>query len=299
MATELVDVLLTDIASPHDPIAGVVVFVYDTTGTTQVTSGTTDATGHVQFMLPGGVTPTRYQLRTYKQGISSPQPTYVEVYSPPVGTNNFQLEAVVFTLPQSSDPRLCRVSGYIRWPDGRPKRGAEIHFIHRFSPLVIDGTLSLGERVTCRTDKDGYVQVDLWRNGQYRAIVEGHENVGRFIYVPDLTAANISYVLFPRVEEVVFDPPGPWSVAVGDSIEVMVEVRLTSGYVIAGTAPEDVDYTLPAGDPSVALQVLDDRIVLRGAVSGAPTLTLTRADATLIYVPDNAIIGSGNAISVV
>lgn len=305
MAVELVDVLVRDIAPPNDPIAGVVVFVYDATGTTLITSGTTDGTGHVQFMLPGTAapTPTTYQLRTYKQGITSPQPLYIEVFSPPAGsptgTNNFRIEAGVFTLPPAVDPKLCRLSGYVKWPDGRPKRGIDIHFIHRFNPLIVGDVTILGERVSARTDKDGYVQVDLWRNGCYRAIVESHENVGRSVHVPDLAAANIGKVLFPRVMGVVFTPAGPWSLAVGTELSIAVQVQLTSGYTINGTAPEDVLYSLPAGDPTAALQVQDDVLILRGVAPGTSTLTIQRVDSSLAYDPDDPITGSGTTFTVV
>lgn len=305
MAIELVDILVRDVAPPNDPISGVTVFVYDGTGTTLVTSGATDGAGHVQFMLPGTAapTPTLYQLRTYKQGISSPQPVYIEVFSPaagsPTGTNNFRIEAAVFVLPQSIDPKLCRLSGYIRWPDGRPKQGIDVHFIHRFNPLIVDGVGVIGERGACRSDKNGYIQIDLYRKGCYRAIVEGHENVGRSVHVPDLSAANINYVLFPRVAGVVFTPAGPWSLAVGAELEIQVDVQLTSGYTIDGTAPEDVLYSLPSGDPTASLQVLDDRIILRGNAPGTSSLTVTRVDTSLAYDPDTAITGSGTTFTVV
>lgn len=305
MATELVDILVQDIVLPNDPVSGVAVFVYDGTGTTLITSGTTDGTGHVQFMLPGtsAPAPTLYQLRTYKQGVSSPQSVYVEVYSPPAGsptgTNNFRIDVGVFTLPPAIDPRMCRASGYIRDGSGRPKRGVDVHFIHRFNPLVVDGTGVLGERVAARTDKDGYIQIDLWRGGCYRAIVESHENVGRSIYVPDLASVNINYLIFPRVAAVTFTPAGPWSLAVGTELEIEVQVQLTSGYVIDGTASEDVLYSLPAGEPSAALQVLDDRIILRGATPGTSALKVERVDKSLAYVPDAEITGSGTIYTVV
>jgi len=305
MAVELVDVLVRDITPPNDPIAAVTVFVYDGTGTTLITSAPTDVLGHVQFMLPGTAapTPTTYQLRTYKQGVSSPQPIYIQVFSPaagsPTGTNNFRIDANVFVLPQAVHPKLCRLSGYVFWPDGRPKRGIDIHFIHRFNPLIVDGVGILGERVACRTDKNGYVQIDLWRKGCYRAVIESHENVGRSIHIPDLPAANINYVLFPRVQEVIFTPAGPWVVAVGANLHIGVQVLLTSGYVADGTAPDDVLYSLPSGEPSASLQVLDNELILHGAAPGGSTLTLTRADTSLAYDPDSPITGNGTPYTVV
>lgn len=308
MALEVVDVLVQDVAVPNDPVDGVVVRVYDVTGTTLITSGTTDVTGHVSFMLDGDDPPIRYQLRTYKQGIAIPQPKYVDIYSPPAasstGTNNFILQAEVFTLPQAVDPKLCRVSGYIKDPAGRPKRGIDIHFIHRFNPLVVgeglDGAVGIfGERVVQRTDKDGYFQIDLWRKGCYRAVVESHENAGRTILVPDLAATNINLLLFPRVYAVLFDPPAPWSLGVGQELVIDVQVQLTSGYIAESTAVEDVEYTLPSGTVSVSLEVRDAQLVLRGIAPGAAALSLTRVDSSISYDPDLPIVGDGATITVV
>ncbi len=307
MALEVVDVLVRDVAVPNDPISGVVVRVYDETGTTLLTSGTTAVDGHVSFLLDGQDPPTTYQLRTFKHGIALPQPQYIEVYSPvsssPTGTNDFRLDAEVFTLPPAVDPKLCRLSGYIKDPAGRPKAGIDIHFIHRFNPLIVGEEAEaigvLGERVTQRTDKTGYFQIDLWRNGQYRAIVQSHENVGRTVCVPDLAAANINLVLFPRVHAVVFDPPGPWTLNVGQVLNIAVEVQLTSGYVIDGTAAEDVLYSLPPDNIAVALEVLDDHLVLRGLATGASELSVTRIDQSLAYEPDPDVIGDGTTITVV
>lgn len=310
MPLEVVDVLVRDVAVPNDPVSGVVVRVYDEDGAALLTSGTTDVDGHVEFTLDGQDPGVAYQLRTFKHGIAIPQPQLIEVYSPasesPTGTNNFRLDAEVFTLPPAVDPKLCRLSGYIKDPSGRPVRGRDIHFIHRFNPLVV-GDLSeealvvgvLGERVAQRTDKDGYFQIDLWRNGCYRAIVESHENVGRTVVVPDLAAANINLVLFPRVHEVVFDPPGPWSLAVGQQLVIGVQVRLTSGALIESTASEDVLYELSPGSVAVALEVRDVDIVLRGLSNGAATLSLSRVDQSLAYDPNPDIIGDGTTITVV
>lgn len=299
---ELVDIVLEDLTPPHDPVSGVTVFVYDATGTTLITSGSTNSSGLVQFMLNGATpTPTRYQLRTYKSGISSPQPLYLEVYSPPddapTGANRFLIRVNVFTLPQSIDPHLCRVSGYFKGPDGRPAPGIDVHFITRFNPLVVDGVGVFGERKAVRTDKNGYLQVDLWRKGCYRAVIQGHENVGRNVYVPDLPAVNAMYLLFPRVSGVTFTPPGPWSLAVGQELQLLTQVTLTSGHVVVGTAAEDVSYSTPGEQASV--NVLEDRIVLRGAVPGVSTLKVERTDSSLAYEPDTGITGDGITYTVV
>lgn len=299
---ELVDIVLEDATPPHDPINGVTVFVYDAAGAALITSGSTNPSGLVQFMLDGATpTPTRYQLRTFKTGISSPQPLYIDVFSPPgdapTGANRFRIRANVFTLPQAINPKLCRLSCYFKGLDGRPLPAVDVHFIGRFSPLVVDGEGVFGERRVARSDKDGYFQIDLWRKGCYRAVIQGHENVGRSIYIPDLPAANAMYVMFPRVSAVTFDPPGPWSLGVGQELQLMTNVELTSGHVIEGTAPEDVSYTISGEQGSVI--VLEDRVVLRGAVPGISTLRVQRVDNTLAYDPDTEITGDGITFTVV
>lgn len=305
MAIELVDILFLDSMLPNPPVAGVLVHVYDQTGTVFITNGITDGLGHVSFLLPGTAapTPTRYQLRTYKSGTSVSQPKYIDVFSPaagsPTGTNNFQINVQVFVPPVAPDPRLCRLSGIIRDPAGRPRRGFDIHFIHRFSPLIVDDQLVLGERVVQRTDKNGYFQIDLWRKGCYRAIIESHENAGRDVYIPDAASANIGLVLFPRVYSVTYNPVPPWSLAVGQELQILVQVTLTSGYVIDGTAAEDVLYSLPAGDLTASLQVLNDRILIRGAAPGTTSVSLARVDNSLVYEPNDPIVGNLATFTVV
>ncbi len=305
MAIELVDIVFLDSMLPNPPVAGVLVHVYDAAGAVLITTGTTDVLGHVTFLLPGTAapTPTRYQLRTFKAGTSISQPKYIDVFSPaagsPTGTNNFQINVNVFVHPPSPDPGLCRLSGYIRDPAGRYRRGVDIHFIHRFNPLIVGEELVLGERVVHRTDANGYFQVDLWRKGCYRAIIQSHENAGRDIYVPDAAAANVNYVLFPRVYSVTYNPVPPFSLAVGQELVVLVETTLTSGYVIQGTAPEDVLYSLPVGDITASLQVLNDRILIRGATPGTTSIALARVDQSLAYDPNDPIIGTGATLTVV
>lgn len=307
MALEAVTVVVLDAVVPHDPVEGLVVRVYDETGTTFITSGTTDSDGTVSLTLEGDDPAVSYQLRTFKQGVSIPQPQVIEVFSPaslsPTGTNSFSIDANVFVLPEAVDPRLCRVSGYIKDPAGRPKAGIDIQFIHRFNPLVVgEGATMvgvLGERVAQRTDRNGYFQLDLWRGGCYRAIVDSHDNVGRVVYVPDQAATNVMALLFPRAHAVVFDPPGPWSVAAGSELVVRTTVELTSGYVIEGTAPDDLLYEVSPGSVAVALEVRDDALVFRGLAPGAATLSITRAVQNLAYTPDPAVIGDGTTLTVV
>jgi len=304
MALETVTItVLSDDLVPVT-VDDVVVRVFDETGTTLITSGTTGdpiADGVVEFTLDGDVTPIRYQLRIFISGGSISSPKYIDVYSPavdaPTGANNFELTATLFTLPQAVNPRLCRASGYVLGPDGRPRSGIDVHFIPCFSPLIVDDYGVLGERVACHTDTTGYISVDLFRTGVYRAIVEGHENSGREVVVPDRASINIFHLLFPRVATVDWSITAPWSVATGSSFDVTPELTATDFQVLDGAAAEDVAYTVE--NTAVAtVEVVGTAIKVKGVAPGSTNVVVTRIDSSLVYIPDLDIVGGTVAVTV-
>ena len=307
MALETVDILIESDDTIPVPIDGVVVRVYDATGTTLLTSGTTGApaaVGHVEFTLNGepAPTPDTYQLRFFYLGATIPSPQSIEVYSPPAGsptgTNNFKVVASLLTLPTATDPLLCRASGYIRDASGRPKKGIDIAFIPIFNPLVVENQAILGERVEVRTNKDGYVEVDLFRNGCYQATVESQENIQRQVVVPDRSSVNISNLLFPIVVEVVYDTLPPYALNVGDVLILKPTVTASNFQVLTGAAVEDVLYA--SGDDSVV--VVDtqniDEVTIRALAPGTTTIEATRRDSSIVYVPDPGITGGSAAVTV-
>lgn len=286
------------------PVDDVIIRVFDETGTTLITSGTTGdplPDGAVEFTLDGDAVPVRYQLRNYISGGSIGSPRYIDVYSPavdaPTGANNFELEAALFTLPGATNPRLCRASGYVLGPDGRPRPGIDIHFIPCFSPLVVDGYGVLGERVACRSDSTGYVSVDLFRTGEYRAVVESHENSAREVTVPDRTSINIFHLMFPRVATVDWSVADPWSVAAGSSFDVVPTITATDFRVLEGAACEDVTYTVE--NTAVAtVQVVGTSVRVTGVAPGTTNVVVTRLDTSLVYIPDLDVTGGTVAVTV-
>lgn len=275
----------------------VVVRVYDETGTTLITEGTTGAVdeGIAHFTLNGDDPGVVYQLRFYITGGSLVSPQYIEVFSPPseapTGANNFEIEATLFTFPTATDVNLCRCSGHVIGPTGQPKRGIDVHFIPLNNPMLVANKAVLGERVAVRTDANGYVSVDLFRNGYYLATVESHENIQREITVPDRSSVNIAHLLFPIVGAVEYDPAGPFTVAAGDTLDVTPTVTTTSFVELCDIGDADVAYT--TDDESIAsVRVLSDRIVITGVSPGVTNLRVTRRDSTIVYVPD-AAVGNG------
>lgn len=294
MALETVTInVATDDIVPV-PVPGVVVRVFDGTGTTYITEATTDINGDAQFTLPGDPAPApiQYQLRFYVVGGSIKSPQLIEVFSPPgdspTGTNDFGVEAHLRTLPEGTDPRLCRVSGIILGPDGRPRPGIDIHFVFLFNPIVASPDTVLGERVAVRSKRDGSVVVDLWRNACYLATVESHENIQREVEVPDRASINIGDLLFPAVVAVGWLPaPAPgWALSVGGTLDITPTITASDFRVLPGAALEDVLYT--TDDPSVAsVEVVNLNVIrIRGITAGTTQLRVARLDTSILRTPD-------------
>jgi hypothetical protein len=303
MAIETVDILVQSDEVAPEPVDGVTVRVYDAAGAALITSGVTGTVvpGRVEFSLEGSNPATVYQLRFHLNGGSIVSPQQIAVYSPPAaapsGANLFEVEATLFSLPPAADHRLCRCSGHVRGPDGIPRRGIDMHFIPCFNPLVVEGMGVLGERVRVKSDKAGFVQVDLYRNGIYRATIESHENIQREVVVPDRSSVNLNHLLFPVVAAVSFDPPGPWSIPAGAELEIEPTIRASDFRVLEGTGDADVTYAVD--DTNIAhVAVRANRIYIRGLVVGATSFRVGRRDRSIVYIPDLGIGGAVVAVSV-
>lgn len=277
----------------HQPVEGVVVKVFNQAGTVVFDQQVSDSAGLAAFLLESGFT---YQLRFYKQQFTIKNPFYVTILEAP-STNDINIYGQVITPPAATDPRLCRLSGYFRRPNGGPAPNVDIHFIARFDPILLEGAAMIVERVTTRTDKNGYTEVDLVRLAKYDVTIQGFEDIVRVIAVPDLPSANAPDVIFPVVSSVTFDPPGPYALASGQEIVVTPRVVASSGLVLEGTAMEDVSWSSSDGD-ILALSVTQTTLTLRGVDPGAAELKLERSDKTIIRIPEPGIVGSPVAVTV-
>lgn len=291
MSFENVDVYIKD--SLHgDPISGVVVRVYSENGKIFYTQATTNNDGLAAFLLNNQT----YQLRFYKQHVALPNPRYIEVLEAPVlpQSNVFDVVADLVVPPVATDPRLCTVYGHFRRPDGSPAVNVDIHFIAKFKPLLLDGAALVTERTTTRTDKDGYVQINLVRCGKYDVTVQGIEDEQRLISVPDAPNVHLPALLFPVVERVTFDVVQPWGVAVGQEIYVTPTV-----YGSDGNKLEFYDVLWSSSDTNVlAVLCAGGVLTLRGLAAGTASLVGRRADQTIVRIPDTPIQGVPAAVTV-
>lgn len=307
MAAETVRVYTVDENS--DPLEGVLVRFFDDVDAyvTQNYSSLQGGESYAEVTLDGDDPPTAYTIRMSKTGVAfdgslgddSKTPQAIEVYSPeanaPTGKNYFTVQGQTFTLPTGTDPRLCRCSGYFVDHSGRPLADLDIHMItvcHNedqpyHSPLIVDGMAVMGDKVFSRTDSTGYFQVDLYRGGEYAALVQGFEHSRRLIKVPDQPAISIIDLLFPVVTEITFGT-NPLVLNEGDYADVALTILSTDGQTLDAS---DGDVTFDSSDDSVAsIQVLEGNILrVMGVAIGSATVTAVRSDTSIITIPEQPV----------
>jgi len=319
MAVETVKVYVKD--QDDEPIVSVLVRVFDEDGAAFISQNyTTLVSGRAvaDFTLDGDDPPISYTIRLSKTGVAfdgalgddSKSPQLITVYSPPAaapnGNNYFEVVGQTFTLPVATDPRLCRVSGFFKDPAGRPLPGLDITFINQFDPTIVDGYGIMSSKVDVRSDEDGYVELDLYRNGEYRALVESVEAptscdtqsiiFERVLMVPDRSSVNINDLLFPVVDAIVWDPD-PISVAEGETLDIFTTVTATDFRELVGTANEDIIYSTE--DETIAtVTALPDKLVVLGVTAGTTNLVATRKDQSIVVIPSTEIDGSPILITV-
>lgn len=292
MSFESVDVFVADSTPLHNPIQGVLVKVYDPTGSTFFTQDTTDALGHVGFLLETQL----YSLRFFKFQVGFAQPVLAEVLASPA-INKFNVFGDIFVPPTPTDLRLCRASGFFRDVSGSPKRFLDIQVISKFSPILLDGAAVITERQIIRTDEKGYAQIDLIRGGKYQVTIEAFEDCQREIAVPDATSVNLPDLLFPVVAQVIFDPPPPYNLLVGQSLVLTPIVLASDGRPLTGTDIEDVIWKT-TDESKASVTVSSTTLTIRGNGVGSAQLTATRINSSIIRIPDSPIGGQPVDITV-
>lgn len=288
-----VDFYVTDTAPAASPIEGVVLRVYSADGKLFYTETTTDAEGHGGFLLDDS---TSYQLRLSKFQVAFTNPLLFSLAAPPA-VNTFDVKGTLFVPPVAVDARLCRASGFFRRGTGAPASNVDVHFIPKFDPLLLEGAAVLTERDLARTDERGFMQIDLIRCGQYDVTIQGMEDMYRTISVPDAPSVNLPDLLFPVIQQITFDPPGPFTVTIGTDLPVLPTIIASNGEIIPKTGPGAVVWG--TDDPTVAA-VLDNGVTLslRAFKSGTTALTARRFDTTIIRYPDLPIVGVPQTITV-
>lgn len=286
MPTLPVDIYVFETGDRVTPISGVVVRIFNSAGTLIETQAVSDTEGRAACALPTESSP--YVLRCYKRGVAFGQQHAVDITV--VGPNVFDLYGTPMTRPLSQDPRVCVAFGNFVDATKSPHAGLEIHFMPKFSPLIIDGDAVMKERTIGRTDRSGYMEVPLIRFARYDVTIAGMEEVTRTISVPDAFNVNLPDLLFAQVDRVDFTPAPGYALTVGQELTITPVVRTSAAVVLPGTARTDVRWS--SSDPDVlAVTVLQDTLLLRGMRAGSAQLVAERYDNTIIRIPSRAIAG--------
>lgn len=286
MSYEPVDFKIVDNTPAKNPIPGVVVKIYSQNQEQVFGQQLTDSSGEASFLLPSDVT---YEVRFFKQQVNIKNPQLIEVLPAPE-TNEFIITGEPFVPPVSTNPRLCMCYGFFKTISGGPASNLDIHIISEFSPLLLDGAGVLTERIAHRTNRDGYVQIPLIRNGKYLVTLEGFEDVQRTISVPDALNVNLPDLLFPVVASVTFNPAIPASLVAGVDFITTPTVVATNGQVLVGTAIEDVIWDTEDGDIAI-VSPSATTLTIRGLQAGTTNLRARRFNTSIIRIPDTGIAG--------
>ncbi len=300
MANETVRVFVVDQQTPVPaPIENVLVRTFNAAGDTFISQDYTDVLGIADFTLDGDDPPNEYQIRLSKTGVAfdgslgddSKSPQLIKVWSPPAsapsGTNDFTVKGETFVRPVATDPRMCRASGFFRRSDGGVYPNLDLIFTPRFKPAIVDGDSVMWGPIHARTDDDGYLEIDLFRGGEYSVLIETLEDCQRDVVVPDASSENLIELLFPVVEQIVFNPVTV-TLAVGDSQDVVPTVTASDQQVLEGTAALDVEYTV-ADSTIAAVSVQNDKIVITALLAGSTQLDVSRRDESIVVIPDTGI----------
>lgn len=288
-----VNLLLKDVTSGL-PLEGVLVKVFAENGKGVYGEMVTGADGKANFLLNG---PQRYQARAFKMSVGFKNPIYFDVIGEKGATNCFLLTGSSVATPSSTDPRLCMCSGYFRTPSGAPAAALDIQFVTRFHPILLDDAGVLTERITAKTDKNGWVQVQLVRHGEFDVMAAGYEDVARTIAVPDASSCNLPNLIFEVVNSVSVTP-NPIQLRVGATIDVYSEVFTSIGRQIDGTAKGKVIWGIE-NQLVATMTVQWDRLTIYGNAKGSTLLTARRGDTPITRVPDPPILPNGIPLLVV
>lgn len=264
------------------PLAGVLVRVFGENGQGVYGETLTGDDGKASFLLDG---PRRYQARAFQFGVGFRNPIHFDV--DPNQSNSFSFAGTTLETPASTDPRFCLCSGTFRTATGAPASGLIIHFTTVFDALVLENASVTTERITVKTNAEGWVQVPLLRFGKYDVLIEGYADVTRQIAVPDASSVSLPNLVFEMVSSITLDLQAPLRVTQGQTLEVRPTVRTTIGRILDGTAQQDVNWGVVNEDVA-SLTVQWDRLILYGNTTGTTTLTAARLQS-IVRIPDSPI----------
>ena len=269
-----------------------------------ITELLTDASGEAEVVLDGAPDPGQpYLIRLLKQGWVFPNgPNQsISVMDPLVvpNTNTFDVVATTPTIPESSNPEMCRLSGYLASVSGAPMKNLTLRFTPRFEvpdarvsgfpfpgdPTVVDRLQMFGE-ASVTTDADGYAEIELPRGAVFDVHHHGYVlpaiTTYAQVYTPDRAGAKLEDVLFPYVAAVEFDVLDVTLTGEGDTQEIVLTVLGSNDQLIEGKQSLDCLVEFLSLNESVATAEVnaDGRLVITAVGTGTTVVVASRVEGT-------------------
>lgn len=271
-----------------DPISGVYVALYDSTGTTLQTSATSGADGRV-FL--GDIAEATYELR-----ITAPAPAKVQkgtlqqIVVQGAGDQAFDVVIDTSSLSESGKADVCRCSGVFIDPYGDPVRDVSLYFSEELIPTLLYTAADnktkavVPRKLVTKTDASGFASVDLIQDASYNVYMEGFENISRIIKVPKLTTSSLPDVLFPVVDRVEYElsnvilaPAAAPTITVNVGTETTLDTYTVFRSGVREKGLNDVTFDQTNTDKDiVSVSLTDGGILLEALAVGSTSIEVKR-----------------------
>lgn len=300
----LVTLSVKDNQPTPQPVNGVVIHVYDSANTLLATGQTgqgADPAGVLTLSLSGSVSPgTQYIVRQRKPNVTfslgATQSIFVIEPLVPATPNIFDFTAVVATTPNSDDPDMCRLTGYLADASMRPLRRARMRLVavtgfpdegqsvgglhYLGDPAVLRNRVLVSADFAIQANDTGYVDFLLPRLGVYDLQLLGAEHpmiVSQRIYVPDALGWAFEDVLFPFVKQLNYGAAS-LALTVGGSKDLGISAVISDGRTLTTFERLGKVLTFSLQDATIASVAFgkDAVVTLSGLKVGSTTLKVAR-----------------------
>jgi len=261
-------------------VEDVVVQIYTTAGVF-VTQGTSDEAGEVDLLLGDG----SYDVLFYKIGFIPGLRQPYRIVVDHTLSNIFLMTGHEREVPESADPRLCRVSGSLYAGDGRVAKDIRLAFALDIDLLVADGRAVPPEaRVSKSPDLNGLFEFDLFRGVDYKCFLDysdqsfGSASTPLNVCVPDWGSIDLAILLFPMLVNVTFSELTK-ELHVGDDVSetTRTEAIYSDGSTRSETPPW-VTYQVVCDNEDVVEAWLGTGFIgLRALAPGVANVTVERS----------------------
>lgn len=270
----IVNIVVRSDALVPQPIPDVIVSLVSTAPFALAARATSDALGIAGFSVPGG----EYEVRAFKMGVLF---SVARIQVTESGT--YDLSGTLMVFPPATDPRVCRCTGRFLTFENRPIADMLVYVtqardLKQKTPKLVDGNHVTPAKMEFRTDKNGYVTMDLYRTGEFLITFAGEEDEVWNFKVPDRPSANLLDLMYPYPLSFEWSEDAV-SVGVNQTTEVQVDVVFSDGIVRPADVPscfliEVVDGAIADATYSGTTGILS----IKGSAAGVTEITATLKD---------------------